>query len=165
MAARYASRPGLSRTLLGPAFMTTWRAAAKSAGFQAAQRHERDRMYWNPALAAAKRDGLSATGLYIYYDIYVNHGPGNDRESFGGIIAGVKARGYRTPAQGGSSITYLSTILTARDRVLRGWGDYQSDGRSTIGRRLLSGKNLTLKLPLRWTVYGDGYSITSRPAG
>jgi chitosanase len=164
MASPYSGRPRLSQTLLGPAFVTAWRAAAKTAGFQAAQRHERDRVYWSPALAAAKRDGLGATGLYIYYDISVNHGPGDDPETFASIVAGVKARGHRSPAQGGNETTYLTAILAARDAVLRGWGDYQSDGRSTIGRKLLTGKNLTLKLPLRWTVYGDTFSITTVPA-
>jgi chitosanase len=164
MAASYGSRPRLSHTLLGPAFTLAWAAAAKTASFQAAQRRERDRVYWNPALAAATRDHLSPLGRYLYYDISVNHGPGADSESFGGIIAGVKARGYRSPAQGGNEIVYLSAIITARDRVLRGWGDWQADGRSTIGRKLLSDKNLSLKLPLRWTIYGDAYSITSPPA-
>lgn len=164
MAAPYASRPRLSRNLLGTAFIIAWRTAARTARFQAAQRHERDRVYWNPAVAAAKRDGLNSTGLYIYYDIYVNHGPGNDRESFGGIVAGVKARGHRCPAKAGNELAYLSAIIAARDAVLRGWGAYEVNGRSTIGRKFLSQKRLTLTLPLRWTVYGDAFSITTRPA-
>lgn len=164
MAASYGSRPGLSRALLGSAFATAWRAAARTAPFQAAQRRERDRVYWNPAVAAAKRDGLNATGLYIYYDISVNHGPGSDSESFGGIISGVQKRGYRSPSNGGNEIAYLSAIVKARDAVLRSWGDYQSDGRSTIARAFLARKNVTLSLPLRWTVYGDAFSITTPPA-
>ncbi|MDQ1481977.1 MAG: chitosanase [Actinomycetota bacterium] len=164
MAAAYSRRPALSHTLLGRAFITAWASAAKTAAFQAAQRYERDRVYWNPALAATKRDHLGPLGLYVYYDISVNHGPGNDSESFGGIIAGVKARGHHSPAQGGSEAAYLSAIISARDAVLRSWGDYQSDGRSSIGRKFLRDKNLKLTLPLRWTIYGDGYSITKPPA-
>jgi chitosanase len=164
MAAPYASRPRLSRSLLGPAFTKAWVAAAGTGRFQAAQRSERDRVYWNPALAAAKADGLSPLGLYIYYDISVNHGPGADRRSFGGIIAGVKKRGYRTPARGGNEVTYLNAIVGARDVVLRGWGDYQANGRSSIARKLLREKNVNLRLPLRWAVYGDAFSMTARPA-
>ncbi len=115
-------------------------------------------------MAAAKRDGLNATGLYIYYDISVNHGPGNDSESFGGIISGVQKRGYLSPAKGGNEIAYLSAIVKARDAVLLGWGDYQSDGRSTIASAFLARKNVTLSLPLQWTVYGDAFSITTPPA-
>lgn len=164
MASPYASRARLSHRLLGSAFAAAWVAAARTARFQAAQRRERDRMYWNPALAAAKRDGLSPLGLYIYYDIYVNHGPGADRESFHGIVAGVKARGHRSPARGGNTVAYLSAIMAARDAVLRGWGDYQANGRSTIGRKFLRERNLNLRLSLRWTVYGDAFSIARRPA-
>jgi chitosanase len=163
MAAPYSKRPRLSRTLLGSDFAAAWATSANTTEFQAAQRHERDRVYWNPALAAAKADGLSPLGLYIYYDISVNHGPGTDRESFGGIIAGVKARGYRSPARGGQETAYLAAIVAARDAVLRGWGDYQNDGRSTIARKLLRERNLSLKLALRWTVYGDAFSITTSP--
>jgi chitosanase len=164
MATSYGLRPRLSHSLLGSPFMTAWVNASKTASFQAAQRYERDRVYWNPAWAAATRDHLSPLGRYIYFDILVNHGPGSDRESFGGIIAGVKARGHRSPAQGGNEIAFLAAIVTARDVVLKGWGDFQSDGRSTIARKLLRDKNLTLRLPLRWTVYGDAYAITSPPA-
>jgi chitosanase len=164
MAAPYASRPDLSHALLGPAFTTAWATAAKTAQFQAAQRDERDRVYWDPALAAAKRDGLNRLGVYLYYDISVNHGPGTDPESFARIVADVKAKGHQSPVQGGNEVDYLRAIVAARDAVLRGWGNYQVDGRSTIGEKFLSEENLNLTLPLRWTVYGDAYSITMLPA-
>lgn len=163
MAAPYGQRPRLSHALLGPGFTAAWRRAARTAQFQAAQRHERDRLYWNPALAAAKRDGLNLTGLYLYYDISVNHGQGNSREAFGGIVAGVKARGHRSPAQGGNATAYLSAVIAARDQVLRGWGAYQANGRSSIGRKFLRERNLALTMPLRWTIYGDAFAITARP--
>lgn len=164
MAAPYASRPGLSHMWLGRRFAIAWVTAAKTARFQDAQRAERDRVYWNPALAAAKEDGLSRLGLYIYYDISVNHGPGLDPGSFERVIADVKAHGHRSPAQGGSEIDYLRAIVTARDAVLRDWGNYQVDGRSTIAGKLLREQDLNLGLPLRWDVYGDAFSITTVPA-
>ena len=164
MAAPYASRPDLSHALLGPAFTTAWATAAKTAQFQAAQRDERDRVYWDPALAAAKRDGLNRLGVYLYYDISVNHGPGADPGSFARIVADVKARGHQSPVQGGNEVDYLSAIVAARDAVLRGRGNYSPDGRSSIAQKFLTEKNLNLTLPLRWTVYGDAYSITGLPA-
>jgi chitosanase len=164
MAAPEESRPGLSHVLLGPAFTSAWAAAGKTAQFQAAQRAQRDWMYWDPALTAANRDGLGRLGLYIYYDISVNQGPGTDSEAFSSIIAEVKARGYLSPAQGGDQIAFLSAIIDARDAVLRAWGSYQVDGRDTIARRFLHDENLNLDLPLRWSVYGDDYAITSLPA-
>jgi len=164
MAAPYASRPDLSHALLGPAFTTAWATAAKTAQFQAAQRDERDRVYWDPALAAAKRDGLNRLGVYLYYDISVNHGPGTDPGSFARIVADVKARGHQSPVQGGHEVDYLRAIVAARDAVLQGRGNYSPDGRSSIGQKFLTEKNLNLTLPLRWTVYGDAYSITGLPA-
>lgn len=163
MAAPYSSRPRLSHVLLGPAFTRAWASAAKTAQFRHAQRIERDRAYWNPALALAKADGLSPLGLYIYYDISVNHGPGSDRESFGGIVAGVKARGTRSPARAGNQITYLTSVVAARNAVLRGWGDYQANGRSSIVLKLLREKNLNLRTPLYWSFYGDSFSMTRPP--
>jgi chitosanase len=163
MAAPYPSRPGLSHALLGPGFTTAWASAAQTAQFQAAQKDERDRVYWDPALAAANGDGLGHLGQYIYYDISVNQGPGTGPGSFGGIVAEVK-KGHQSPAQGGDEVAYLSAIMAARDAVLRGWHTYQVNGRSTIGEKFLHEKNLNLTLPLRWTVYGDAYSITTPPA-
>jgi chitosanase len=163
MAAPYARRPALSQTLLGPAFGSAWAAAAGTAEFQAAQRRERDRVYWNPAVAAANADSLSPLGLYIYYDISVNHGPGGDRDSLGGIVAGVKALGFRSPARSGDEVAFLTAVLAARDAVLRNLGEYQVEGQSTIARKFLKEKNLNLTLPLRWSVYGDNYSITKPP--
>jgi chitosanase len=163
MAAPYDSRARLSHTLLGTPFTTAWAAASRTARFRSAQRRVRDRMYYNPALAMAVADRLSLLGLYLYYDVSVNHGQGNDRESFGGIVAGVKARGYRSPARGGNEITYLSAIVAARDAVLRGWGDYQSNGRSTIALKFLRERNLTLRTPLHWSVYGDAFSMVTPP--
>jgi chitosanase len=162
-AAPDASVPGLSHALLGPAFTTAWATAAKTDQFQGAQLAERDRAYWDPALAAAKRDGLGRLGRYIYYDICVNQGVGTDLDSFASIVAGVKAGGRRCPAQGGDEIAYLSAIVAARDEVLGGWGQYQVDGRGTIAGKFLSDNNLSLTLPRRWTVYGDAYSITTLP--
>lgn len=164
MAAPYGSRLRLSHTLLGRAFTTDWATAARTAPFQAAQRAERDRAYWNPAMVAARRDRLSPLGQYIYYDISVNHGPGPSSESFGGIVARVKADGHPPPAQGGEEIAYLSAIVAARDAVLRTWGTYQVDGRSSIARTFLRQKRLDLALPVEWSIYGDSYSIATPPA-
>lgn len=163
MAAPYDSRPAQSHALLDPDFTTAWAAAAHTARFQAAQRAERDRVYWNPAWVAAARDGLRPLGRYLYYDISVNHGPGNSPQSFGGILAGVKASGHRSPAQGGNETAYLGAVIAARDAALKAGGIYQIDGRGSIGLKLLSEKNLDLTLPLTWSIYGSTYSITSPP--
>lgn len=165
MGAAYADRPALSHTLLDPGFTADWATAGATLAFQQAQRNERDRVYWNPAKAQATTDGLGNLGLAIYYDVSVNHGPGNDSESFGGIVAGVKADGTKAPAQGGDEKAFLTAIVDARDVVLKGWGDWQANGRSTIHYKLLADNNLTLALPLQWSVYGSTFSIGATPTG
>ena len=164
MTAPYDRRADLSHALLDPGFTMAWATAGNTAPFQAAQRYQRDQMYWNPAWAAATADHLSPLGRYLYYDGYVNHGSDTNSQSFGGIVEGVKARGQQSPAQGGNEVAYLKAVIAARDAVLKAWGTYQVDGRSSIALRFLTEKNLNLDLPLAWTIYGNAYSITRLPS-
>ncbi len=59
---------------LGRPFVTAWRQAAADPAFQAAQDHERDRQYFDPAVTLARHDGLGALGQLAYYDAAVVHG-------------------------------------------------------------------------------------------
>lgn len=158
--AKYSKRPKLSHKLLGNSYIAAWKTAAKTPEFQKAQDSERDRVYWNPAEVAAIKDNVGPLGLYLYYDISVNHGPGDDPESFGGILAGVQKQ-TPSPAKNGDETAYLYALVAARDKVLKGWGDYQKDGRSTIALSFLKANNLHLTLPLHWSVYGESFSIIS----
>jgi hypothetical protein len=66
-----------ANTNLGTSFQNAWRAAADNdAVFRKAQRDYRSDNYWDPAFAVAQADGLRALGAALYYDTYVNHGPG-----------------------------------------------------------------------------------------
>ena len=163
MAAPYGQRPGLSHSLLGSAFVTAWQKEASVSAFRAAQRAERDRVYWNPAAAQAAADKVSPLGYYLYYDILVNHGPGSDPQSFGGIRQGVISSGVLPPSLGGGQTAWLKALVTARDKVLKQWGDYQSNGRSGIALKLITDNKYNLTPPLNWSVYGDRYTITGLP--
>lgn len=164
MAAPYKQRPAKSHSLLDPDFVPDWKSAANNDPlFRQAQRDERERVYWLPALQAAVDDGLSPLGLEIYYDVLVNHGPGDDPESFGGIRNGVKAN-YAAPSAGGDEITFLNKIVDAREAVLIEWGDNQSDGRVSMHRQLLGTGNLDLTTPFSWNIYGDSFTISTPPA-
>ena len=59
---------------LGKPFVKAWRKAARDPVFQAAQDAVRDSLYFNPAVALAKADGLNALGQFAYYDAAVVHG-------------------------------------------------------------------------------------------
>lgn len=156
-------RPALSHRLLDPSFPADWQAAAADPAFRRAQQDERDRVYWGPALEAATRDGVGPLGLAIYYDVSVNHGPGDDDESFGGILATAR-KAHRPPAEGGDEATYLAAVVDARVAVLKSWGDYQKHGRQDIHKGLLEAGNLGLVPPFSWSVYGDRFELGSTPA-
>lgn len=70
---------------LDPTFVPVWNTAATDLAFQDAQDHERDEIYFNPAVAQGKSDGLGTLGQFIYYDALVMHGPGEQHEAFGGM--------------------------------------------------------------------------------
>jgi chitosanase len=144
---------------LDPAFTKDWKAAAKDPVFQRAQDDERDRVYFDPAVRRAEKDGLRALGQFVYYDAMVMHGPGGDRLSFGGIRKAALAKA-KTPAQGGNEVTYLNAFLDARKAAMKAEEAHEDTTRvDTMQRVFLKNGNLDLKPPLKWKVYGDSYTI------
>ena len=146
---------------LGSAFTRAWKAAAADTVFQAAQEHERDRVYFTPAVTQAKADGLRALGQFAYYDAIVMHGPGEDPVSFGGIRKTAMAKA-RTPAQGGNETAYLNAFLDARKAAMLTEEAHSDTTRvDTEQRVFLQAGNLDLNPPLTWKVYGDSYTIAN----
>ncbi|GLY27048.1 chitosanase [Kineosporia sp. NBRC 101731] len=145
-----------SHTGLGSGFVTAWTAEAQVVAFQEAQNSERDRVYFDPAVAQATKDGLRALGQFAYYDAMVMHGPGDDAVSFGGIRATALEKA-RTPAAGGDETAYLNAFLDARKAAMQTEEAHSETGRvDTMQRKFLIEGNLDLDPPLRWTVYeGD----------
>ena len=149
-----------SQTGLGKEFMRDWKAAAKDAKFRAAQDHERDRTYFDPAVDTAQRDGLRTLGQFIYYDAIVMHGPGDDAASFGGIRAAAMKK-TKTPAQGGDEAVYLNAFLDARKAAMRSEQAHNDTSRvDTMQRVFVKAGNFDLNPPLVFKVYGDPYKIT-----
>lgn len=144
---------------LGTAYEDAWRAAAKDPVFQRAQNEERDRVYFGPAVAQGKEDGVRTLGQFVYYDAIVMHGPGQDSTSFGGI----RARALRTavpPARGGDETRWLNAFLDARVWAMRQESAHEDTSRvDTAQRVFLDAGNLDLDPPLDWKVYGDSYHI------
>jgi chitosanase len=152
-----------ANTLLGATFKTQWTSLAGSdPALRQAQRQIREQQYWLPAFQQAVRDGVQGLGLAILYDISVNHGPGEDPQSFGGIVATARAA-HAPPSAGGSESAYLTALNSARSAVLTAWGDNPADGRVAAHTALIATGNLTLTAPISWSMYGDPYTITTRP--
>jgi chitosanase len=145
---------------LGRPFVKAWRKAAKDPVFQAMQDRERDRTYFNPAVALAKKDGLGALGQFAYYDAAVVHG-------FRGL-RGLRKRTLQRadpPSQGESEEFWLKEFLTERLREMKKEPAHaeQLDRITKTQRRFLREGNLALEPPLRWTVNQTKFSIDESP--
>lgn len=137
-----------------------WRNAAGDPLFQRAQEDLRDEMYFDPAVGQARADGLRALGQFCYYDAMVMHGPGNDKDSFGGLRAAA-LRQARPPAEGGNETKYLNAFLDVRRKAMQAEEAHSDTSRvDNAQRAFLRAGNLDLRLPLRWSVYGDHYELT-----
>ncbi|WP_432976084.1 chitosanase [Dactylosporangium sp. CA-233914] len=144
---------------LDPGFTGAWRAAASDPEFTKAQDDERDRVYFDPAVAQAKADGLGTLGQFAYFDAMVMHGPGPDADSFGGIRTAALARA-KPPALGGDEVMYLNAFLDARAAAMRTEAAHSDTSRvEDAQRQFLSGGNLDLHTPLTWKVYGETFRI------
>ncbi|MFF7976009.1 chitosanase [Streptomyces sp. NPDC007905] len=144
---------------LDPNYPKDWRKAAQDTAFQQAQNDERDRVYFNPAVAQGKADGLHALGQFIYYDAIVMHGDGDDPTSFRNIRKRA-LRSAKPPAQGGNETTYLNAFLDARVWAMKQEEAHSDTSRVDTAQRVFLRKgNLDLNTPLDWKVYGDSYHI------
>lgn len=147
-----------SHTGLDPDFTKDWATAAADPAFRRAQNDERDRLYFDPAVARGKADGLGALGQFAYYDAFVMHG-GDARTGFGAIREQALARA-EPPARGGDQAAYLEAFLDARVRAMKREEAHSDTSRvDTAQRVFLREGNLNLDPPLDWKVYGDSYHI------
>jgi chitosanase len=145
---------------LDPNYPKDWATAAKDKVFQKCQDDERDRVYFNPAVSQAKKDGLRTLGQFMYYDAIVMHGDGGDRDSFGSIRKNAMKKA-KTPAQGGNETTYLNAFLDARKVAMKHEEAHADTSRVDTAQRVFLKKgNFNLDTPLDWKVYGDSYHIS-----
>ncbi|MFE3517577.1 chitosanase [Streptomyces sp. NPDC059166] len=144
---------------LDPGFAGAWREAASDSAFQQAQNDERDRVYFDPAVAQGKADGLGTLGQFAYYDALVMHGGGTDSAGFGSIRQRALAQAS-TPSQGGDEVAYLDAFLDARVWAMKQEEAHSDTSRvDTAQRVFLRAGNLDLDPPLDWRVYGDSFHI------
>jgi chitosanase len=146
---------------LGPPFVAAWKRAARDPVFQRLQMRELDRVYFDPAVARAKADGLGTLGQFIYYDAIVMHGPGQSADSFGGIRRRALAKAP-TPAAGGDEVAYLEAFLAVRRAQMKREAKHGDTSRIDDEQlRFLREGNLELRPPLIWHTYGDRYEIAA----
>ncbi|AGZ45894.1 chitosanase [Actinoplanes friuliensis] len=139
---------------LDPGFPAAWKAAAADPVFQKTQEDERDRMYFDPAVALASADALRALGQFAYYDAAVMHGQSGLRK-----IRTAALKVARTPKQGGDETVWLNAFLNARVKEMKTEEAHSDVSRvETAQRTFLRAGNLDLNGPLTWRVYGDKFS-------
>lgn len=146
---------------LDPTFEPDWETAATDLAFQDAQDHERDDVYFNPAVAQGKSDGLGTLGQFIYYDALVMHGPGEQHDAFDGMRLAAMENAP-TPAQGGDEPAYLAAFLDVRREVMLGEPDHEGniDRIDTEQLVWLEQGNLNLDTPLSWRVNSGDFNIS-----
>jgi chitosanase len=144
---------------LDPGFTAAWKAEAKVEAFREAQDAERDRVYFDPAVRLAKRDGLGTLGQFIYYDAMVFHGPGANATSFYGLRESAMKKAD-LPSEGGSETAYLNAFLDVRKAAMKTRrADIDTSRVDTAQRRFLREGKLELETPLAWAVYGEPYKV------
>ncbi|MET9856419.1 chitosanase [Streptomyces sp. NPDC006450] len=144
---------------LDPNFTKDWVKAASDSAFKKAQDHERDRVYFNPAVGQGKSDGVGVLGQFIYYDAIVMHGDGTDSTSFRNIRKRALSKA-KPPAQGGNETTWLHAFLDARVWAMKQEEAHSDTSRVDTAQRVwLKKGNLNLNTPLDWKVYGDPFHI------
>lgn len=141
-------------------FVAAWKLAASDSAFQQAQEALRDEVYFKPALALAKADGLSTLGQFMYYDAAVMHGPNT-----GGGLADIRnkaAAAAKTPTQGGDQKAYLQAFMAARKVEMAKESAHRDVSRvDDTQAAFLQAGNYDLNLPLSWSMYGDKFTITT----
>jgi chitosanase len=149
-----------SVTSLGDSFVTDWKTAAQDPLFQQAQEWERDKVYFNPAVVQAKKDGLHALGQFVYFDTAVNMG-GVKYSNFHALRHKV-LKVVELPSQGGNEATYLREFQ--RIRVDMMGDDYGPTDRVRVQLQFLREHKLNLQVPLKFRMYsGDYYDIPKLP--
>jgi chitosanase len=148
---------------LGRPFTDAWKKAATDPAMRKTQDAERDRLYFRPAVARAKADGLGALGQFIYYDAYVMHGAGDTNGSVGFRTLRERALSKAdSPERGGDESAYLNAFLDVRVAAIRREPSHSDTSRIETAQRVFLRKgNLNLDAPLDWKVYGDHYHLAS----
>lgn len=139
-------------------FEEAWKNAANDSAMIEVQNEIINQQYKEPAIDAARQDGLCNLGLYIYYDALIVHGPGDDPDSFGGIRQAAMKQA-RTPAEGGGMTAYLNAFLDAQTDVMEHEEAHRDLSRIETQRQFLKEGNFALKRPLSWTMYGDHFEL------
>jgi chitosanase len=154
---------GGENTSLLKDFGKDWKEACKDKKFLLCQDKVTDRLYWIPSQKYIKRKGLTYNlSKAVLYDTIIQHGEGNDPDSFGAIFSHTNAfvKSYLKEEN------WLRVFLLYRERILSHsfnkesrevWAE--STGRCETFLRLVEEKNFNLETPFKINWENQEYII------
>lgn len=143
---------------LGKGFVKAWKKAGEDRAMREVQDSFRDRLFLKPAFDAAKKDGLSTLGKYIYYDTAVQHGPEGEGSSLANLRK-TTIKKAKTPANGGDEKKYLTEFLKVREKALKKMKFKVNMSRIEVQKKLVKDEEFEMLLPLEFTMYGKDYKL------
>ncbi|MEC0251175.1 chitosanase, partial [Bacillus halotolerans] len=96
-------------------FASAWRSLGNDKDFRAAQDKVNDRLYYQPAMKRSENAGLkTALAKAVMYDTVIQHGDGDDPDSFYALIKRTNKKAGGSPKDGIDEKKWLNKFLDVR---------------------------------------------------
>jgi chitosanase len=161
------ARAGSDRVAALAGFPRAWRRAARDPRFRAAQNDVADRLYLQPALRLASREGLrTPLAAAIFFETAVQHGTGPDPDGLPALVARTERLAHGRPGSRISEASWLTVFDRVRLRDLLHPHDHarladwpQSADRARSDQRLVDEDRFELTAPIPVHVFGDSFVL------
>ncbi|MGD2435325.1 chitosanase [Bacillus velezensis] len=146
-------------------FASAWRSLGNDKAFRAAQDKVNDSLYYQPAMKRSENAGLkTALAKAVMYDTVIQHGDGDDPDSFYALIKRTNKKMGGSPKDGTDEKKWLNKFLDVRydDLMNPSDEDTQDEWRESVARvdvfrDIVKEKNYNLNGPIhvRSSEYGN----------
>ncbi|WP_353406506.1 chitosanase [Bacillus velezensis] len=146
-------------------FASAWRSLGNDKAFRAAQDKVNDSLYYQPAMERSENAGLkTALAKAVMYDTVIQHGDGDDPDSFYALIKRTNKKMGGSPKDGTDEKKWLNKFLDVRydDLMNPSDEDTQDEWRESVARvdvfrDIVKEKNYNLNGPIhvRSSEYGN----------
>ncbi|UZD73432.1 chitosanase [Bacillus siamensis] len=146
-------------------FASAWRSLGNDKAFRAAQDKVNDSLYYQPAMKRSEQAGLkTALAKAVMYDTVIQHGDGDDPDSFYALIKRTNKKMGGSPKDGTDEKKWLNKFLDVRydDLMNPSDEDTQDEWRESVARvdvfrDIVKEKNYNLNGPIhvRSSEYGN----------
>ncbi len=148
-----------------------WRAAVKDPLFIKAQDEVNDRTYYKPAMDQARSLGLNyAFSKVALYEAMIQHGPGDDSDSLGGLVRRASQKAGGPPLKVGEDIWLKAFLQVRKDTLLQAADPSTRDEwRKSVGRAeamfdIFNSRNFAFAGGVTVQVFGDSFRLRCGPA-